>query len=87
MVRETQVEVGSLVAPLFVVPGSSIKREISSMPGQHQLSVDGVVNKAQQLRELGVKSVLLFAIPDFKDDIGSSAWKIDGLREPRYCLE
>jgi porphobilinogen synthase len=79
MVRETQVEVGSLVAPLFVVPGSSIKREISSMPGQHQLSVDGVVTKAQQLRELGVKSVLLFAIPDFKDDIGSSAWKIDGL--------
>lgn len=79
MVRETHVEVSSLIAPLFVVPGDGVKREISSMPGQYQLSVDTAVKKAQQLFELGVPATLLFAIPEFKDEIGSSSWHPQGI--------
>jgi porphobilinogen synthase len=79
MVRETRLEVEQLIAPLFVVPGSGIKREISSMPGQFQLSIDSAVVQTLKLRELGVGSVLLFAIPEFKDEVGSSAWDPAGI--------
>ncbi len=67
------------MAPLFVVPGERVKREIGSMPGQFQLSVDSAVEKAHALYELGVSSTLLFAIPEFKDEIGSSAWHPQGI--------
>lgn len=67
------------MAPLFIVPGTGVKREIPSMPGQFHLSVDTVGQRAAELMELGVTSVLLFAIPDYKDEIGSSAWKEDGI--------
>lgn len=79
MIRENRVEVSSLMAPLFIVPGTGVKREIPSMPGQFHLSVDTVGQRAAELMELGVTSVLLFAIPDYKDEIGSSAWKEDGI--------
>ncbi len=79
MVRETRVDVSNLIAPLFVVPGEKVTREIGSMPGQFQLSVDTAVEKAHQLHELGVSSVLLFAIPEFKDEIGSSSWHPQGI--------
>jgi porphobilinogen synthase len=79
MVRETTLQVESMIAPLFVVPGEKVKREIGSMPGQYQLSVDTAVAKANQLYELGVKSVILFAIPESKDEIGSSAWNPKGI--------
>lgn len=79
MVRETRVDVSNLIAPLFVVPGEKVTREIGSMPGQFQLSVDTAVEKARQLHELGVSSVLLFAIPEFKDEIGSSSWHPQGI--------
>ena len=79
MVRETTLQVESLIAPLFVVPGEKVKREIGSMPGQYQLSVDTAVAKASQLYELGVKSVILFAIPESKDEVGSSAWNPKGI--------
>lgn len=68
-----------MIAPLFVVPGEKVKREISSMPGQYQLSVDTAVTKASQLCELGVKSVILFAIPESKDEVGSSSWNPKGI--------
>jgi porphobilinogen synthase len=74
MVRETRVEVASLVAPLFVVPGSGIQKEIRSMPGQYQMSADALVRKVAELQDLGIRSVILFAIPETKDEIGSSAW-------------
>jgi porphobilinogen synthase len=74
MVRETRVEVSNLVAPLFVVPGSGVKKEISSMPGQYQMSVDVTTRKVAELHELGIRSVILFAIPESKDEVGSSAW-------------
>lgn len=74
MVRETRVEVSNLVAPLFVVPGSGVQKEISSMPGQYQMSIDISARKVAELHELGIRSVILFAIPESKDEVGSSAW-------------
>lgn len=79
MVRETRLEVSGMIAPLFVVPGTKVQREIGSMPGQYQLSVDMAAQKAASLYELGIRSVLLFAIPEFKDEIGSSAWQPAGI--------
>lgn len=79
MVRETRLEVSNLIAPLFVVPGEKVRKEISSMPGQYNLSVDTATEKAVAMFELGIKSVLLFAIPEFKDEIGSSAWQPKGI--------
>lgn len=63
-----------MIAPLFVGPGEKVHREIRSMPGQYNFSVDTATEKAIALYELGISSVLLFAIPEFKDDVGSSAW-------------
>jgi porphobilinogen synthase len=79
MVRETRVNVDSLMAPLFIVPGTGVKREISSMPGQYHLSVDSLASEVSELYELGIKSVLVFAIPEYKDEVGSSSWKADGI--------
>ena len=79
MVRETHIQVSNLIAPLFIVPGEKVQREISSMPGQFQLSIDSAVAKAEALYALGIRSVLLFAIPEFKDEIGSSAWHPQGI--------
>ena len=79
MVRETHIQVSNLIAPLFIVPGEKVQREISSMPGQYQLSIDSAVAKAEALYALGIRSVLLFAIPEFKDEIGSSAWHPQGI--------
>jgi porphobilinogen synthase len=67
------------MAPLFIVPGTGVKREISSMPGQYHLSVDSLASEVSELYELGIKSVLVFAIPEYKDEVGSSSWKADGI--------
>lgn len=79
MVRETHVHVEELIAPLFVVPGEKIRREIASMPGQYQLSIDMAGEQVRRLADLGIRSVLLFAIPEFKDEVGSSAWHPHGI--------
>ncbi|MCC6953437.1 MAG: porphobilinogen synthase [Deltaproteobacteria bacterium] len=79
MVRETRIHPSSLVMPLFIVPGKGVKRAISSMPGQFNLSVDLAAERAQELYETGVRSTLLFGVPDKKDDEGSSSWQDNGL--------
>jgi porphobilinogen synthase len=79
MVRETRVEVSDLIAPLFVVPGEKVEREVPSMPGQYQLSIDTLTKKVQRFHDLGIRSVLLFAIPECKDEVGSSAWDPKGI--------
>src|SRR5687767_12254451 len=79
LVRETTLDAGDFVLPLFVRPGRGIKKEISSMPGQHQLSPDRLVDEVGAARELGVRSILLFGIPETKDATGSSAWHDDGI--------
>ncbi len=74
MVRETQVEPGSLVLPFFVRPGEGVRRPITSMPGHAQLSVDMLVEEAKAAADAGVKSVLLFGIPEHKDAAASGAY-------------
>lgn len=79
MVRETRVTADNLVAPLFVVPGRSVRREIRSMPEQYHLSVDMVARECAELWSLGVPAVLLFGVPDTKDTKGTEALRDDGL--------
>lgn len=79
MVRETALEVGDLIQPFFVRPGEGIRREIPSMPGQHQLSVDQLIREAEAIRRLGVRACILFGIPESKDATGSSALRDDGI--------
>jgi len=74
MVRETRVVVSDLIQPLFVHHSDNIKHEISSMPGQYQLSVDQLSEHARELFELGITAVLLFGIPAHKDAVGSDTW-------------
>ena len=74
MVRETSLSVKDFVYPIFVVPGENIKEEISSMPGCYHLSVDKAVETAKEIASLGIPSVEVFGLPEYKDEIGSSAW-------------
>ena len=76
MVRETVLQVEDLVYPLFLVPGEKVKKEIPSLPGQYHLSVDQAVLLAQEAWGLGIRSVLLFGLPSYKDEQGSSAWDL-----------
>ncbi len=79
LVRETRLDRSMLVAPLFVTAGTRIREEIGSMPGQHRLSVDQVADEAERLLTAGVRSVLLFGLPETKDAEGSGAWVPDGV--------
>lgn len=78
MVRETSLRPEQLVAPLFVTPGANRKKPINSMPGHAQISVDLAVEEAKALWSLGIRSFLLFGLPDRKDDEGSGAWDPSG---------
>jgi porphobilinogen synthase len=78
LVCETRLHADMLVAPLFVRPGSGIREPIGSMPGQDRLSVDELEREAERLLRAGVRSVLLFGLPETKDDEGSGAWTDDG---------
>ena len=79
LVRETRLHPDMLVAPLFVRPGHGIREPIGSMPGQDRLSVDELEREAERLLRAGVRSVLLFGLPETKDDHGSGAWADDGI--------
>jgi porphobilinogen synthase len=79
MVRETHVAPSDFIYPLFVVPGSGVAREIPSMPGQYNYSVDKAVEAAQNAAELGCSGVILFGIPEKKDAVGSEAWSDKGV--------
>lgn len=79
MVRETRMDVSSLVYPLFVVEGEGKKEEISTMPGQYRYSVDRLSEALEELRQAGVSAVLFFGIPDHKDETGSGAYDPDGI--------
>jgi porphobilinogen synthase len=71
MMAETHIEPAQLILPLFAVNGASIRKEIASMPGVFQTSIDELVKDARAAFELGIQSVLLFGIPDTKDATGS----------------
>jgi len=79
LVAETQLSVADLVYPLFVVPGTGVREEIESMPGNFHLSVDALVEEAKRVSELGIPAVLLFGIPEAKDEVGSGAYAPDGI--------
>ena len=79
MVRETRVDKSSLIYPMFVTEGSNVKEEIPSMAGQYRYSVDRMEEKLTELAEAGVGGVMLFGIPDHKDEIGSGAYAEDGI--------
>jgi porphobilinogen synthase len=74
LVRETRLAPDMFVLPLFVCEGEGIRREVPSMPGVYNLSVDEAVRETEKAHAVGVKSVLLFGLPDQKDDIGSAAY-------------
>src|SRR5258707_136978 len=73
LVRENRLTVDDLIYPLFVYHGTNLRREIGSMPGQYQLSLDRLPEAIDEVVELGIPGVLLFGIPDHKDDRGTSA--------------
>ncbi len=79
MVRETRLNTEALVYPLFVVEGENSKKEISSMPGNYHFSVDLLVEEVRELIAIGVKSIMLFGIPDRKDECGTEAYSKDGI--------
>ena len=79
MFRETTLNKSDFIYPLFIVEGENVRNEISSMPGQAQLSVDNALRECQELQDLGVRSVILFGIPDAKDEVGSGAYDDDGI--------
>ena len=79
MVRETRVDPASLIYPMFVTDGENTVEEISAMPGQYRYTVDRMGEELERLHNAGVKSVMLFGIPEHKDEVGSQAWAEDGV--------
>lgn len=74
MIRETTLSVKDLIYPLFVVAGSNVREEIPSMPECYHLSVDNAVELAKRIAALGIPAVEVFGLPEYKDEVGSSAW-------------
>jgi porphobilinogen synthase len=79
MVRETRLSVDDFIMPFFVVHGRDVRREISSMPGNFQLSVDELVKEAKETAALGIPGIILFGLPASKDAVGSEAYAKDGI--------
>jgi porphobilinogen synthase len=79
LVRETNLSSADFIQPLFVRPGSDVKREIPSMPGQYQYSVDRIAEEALRVEDTGVPAVILFGIPEEKDERASRAYAEDGI--------
>jgi len=79
LIRETHLSVDQLILPLFATFGKGVKKPIASMPGHFQLSVDLLVKEVQECRELGIPAVLLFGIPERKDETASGAFARDGI--------
>ncbi|MCX2727605.1 porphobilinogen synthase [Thermomicrobium sp. 4228-Ro] len=79
LVRETRLSVEDFIYPLFVVHGRGVRREVASMPGVYQLSVDQLGYEAEELLSLGIGAVLLFGIPARKDELASEAYDPDGI--------
>jgi porphobilinogen synthase len=79
MVRETVLTASDLIYPLFAVPGESVAKEVKSMPGVYQLSVDKIVEEAKQVYDLGIPAIILFGIPEDKDMDATGAWHDCGI--------
>jgi len=79
MVRETVLTKNDLIYPLFAVPGKNVKNEIRSMPGVYQMSLDTLVEECKEVESLGIPAVILFGIPEHKDEVGSEAYAENGI--------
>ena len=79
LVRETVLEPSDFILPLFVCPGEGVRQEIGSMPGNYQLSIDELVSECREVRSLGISGVILFGIPETKDDQASGAYDDEGI--------
>jgi porphobilinogen synthase len=79
MIRETHLRTDDLILPLFVRPGKGVKLPISSMPGHAQLSIDLLVKEVKEAKSLGIPGIILFGIPEKKDEIGSEGYADDGI--------
>ena len=79
LVRETRLSLDDVVMPLFAVPGEGVVRPVAGLDGIAQRSVDEIVREASELQSLGIRAVLLFGIPEEKDEEGSGAWDSDGI--------
>jgi porphobilinogen synthase len=79
LVRETHLQPSQLILPLFVVEGKGVRKEISSMPGNFQLSIDHLVKECEEVHSLGIGGIILFGIPDHKDEVASQAYAANGI--------
>ncbi len=79
LVRETSINPGDFIYPLFICPGQGVRREVSSMPGVFNVSVDEAVREAEEAASLGIGGLLLFGLPEKKDEMGTGAWDEDGI--------
>ncbi len=79
MVRETKLSPDDFIYPLFVTHGKSVKKEIGSMPGNYQQSIDNLVKDCAEIKDLGIPAVILFGIPEHKDEVGSEAYSDEGI--------
>ena len=79
LVRETRLSADNFVLPLFICPGTSVRNEVSSMPGVHNLSVDEATTEVSAAFDAGVRSVILFGLPETKDELASGAFAEDGI--------
>ena len=79
MVRETELSKNDLIYPLFVVPGEKIKNPVKSMPGVFQFSIDNLIEECKEVRDLGIPAIILFGIPEHKDEQGSEAYDPNGI--------
>src|SRR5260370_400214 len=79
LVRETQLAPPDFILPLFAVPGQGVRKELSSMPGNYQLSIDELVKECAEAHQFGIGGVILFGIPESKDELASGAYAEDGI--------
>jgi len=79
MVRETKLSPDDFIYPLFVCHGKGVKKEISSMPGNYQQSIDNLVKDCEEVKDLGIPAVILFGIPEHKDEVGSEGYSDEGI--------
>src|SRR5574340_41368 len=79
LVRETHLEPSGFILPLFVCPGEGVRREIGAMPGNFQMSVDQIVKECAEVRSLGIGGIMLFGLPESKDEMASGAYAEDGI--------
>jgi len=79
LVRETRLDPAQFILPLFVCPGERVRREIGAMPGNYQMSIDETVRECEEVQSLGIGGIILFGLPETKDETASGAYADDGI--------